>query len=147
MFSHEDGGTPLDRLMATWGRATDIELVYAVELDAAGRVRRAEYQGKDHVTTPFAGRREGSHPVLYVVTKNNMVSDRGKATPRVALVPVPFSLDGVSREAVMDAHPWTHQVSAVEVRREGLVRDGATAGLEADPGPAPLRLPRGLRHA
>ncbi len=135
VFSHEDGGTPLDRLMATWGRATDIELVYAVELDATGRVRRATFQGKDHVTTPFAGRREASHPVLYVVTKNNMVGDRGKATPRVALVPVPFSLDGVSREAVMDAHPWTHHVSAVEVRREGLVRDEARPGSKRIPDP------------
>ena len=135
VFSHEDGGTPLDRLMATWGRATDIELVYAVELDASGRVRRAEYQGKDHVTTPFAGRREGSHPVLYVVTRNNMVSDRGPATPRVALVPVPFSLDGVSREAVMDSQPWTHQASAVEVRREGLVVDGAAPGSKRIPDP------------
>jgi len=34
---------------------------------------------------------------------------------------VPFSLDGVSREAVMDAHPWTYRVSGQEVRREGLV--------------------------
>ena len=135
VFSHEDGGTPLDRLMATWGRATDIELVYAVELDAAGRLRRAEYQGKDHVTTPFAGRREGGHPVLYVVTKNNMVSDRGKATPRVALVPAPFSLDGVSREAVMDTEPWTYQVSAVEVKREGLVVDGARPGSKRIPDP------------
>jgi len=135
VFSHEDGGTPLDRLMATWGRATDIELVYTVELDAQGRVRRAEYQGKDHVTTAFAGRREGSHPVLYVVTKNNMVSDRGPGTPRVALVPVAFSLDHVSREAVMDAHPWTHQVSAVEVRREGLVVDGARPGSKRIPDP------------
>jgi hypothetical protein len=135
VFSHEDGGTPLDRLMATWGRATDIELVYAVELDASGRVRRAEYQGKDHVTTPFRGRREGSHPVLYVVTKNNMLSDRGPATPRVALAPVPFSLDLVSREAVMDAHPWTHQVSAVEVRREGLVVEGAKPGSKRIPDP------------
>jgi hypothetical protein len=135
VFSHEDGGTPLDRLMATWGRATDIELVYAVELDAAGRVRRAEYQGKDHVTTPFAGRREGSHPVLYVVTRNNMLSDRGPATPRVALAPVPFSLDGVSREAVMDAHPWTYEVSAAEVRREGLVKDGAAPGSKRIPDP------------
>jgi hypothetical protein len=135
VFSHEDGGTPLDRLMATWGRASDIELVYAVELDASGRVRRAEYQGKDHVTTRFAGRREASHPVLYVVTENNMVSDRGKATPKVALVPVPFSLESVSREAVMDAHPWTHQVSAVEVRREGLVVDGAVPGSKRIPDP------------
>jgi len=135
VFSHEDGGTPLDRLMATWGRATDIELVYAVELDASGRVRRAEYQGKDHVTTAFAGRREGLHPVLYVVTKNNMVSDRGPATPRVALAPFPFSLDGVSREAVMDAHPWTYEVSAAEVRREGLVVDGAAPGSKRIPDP------------
>ena len=135
VFSHEDGGTPIDRLMATWGRPTDIELVYAVELDAGGAVRRAEYQGRDHVTTPFAGRREGAHPVLHVVTKNNMVADRGKATPRVALVPVPFSLDGVSREAVMDAHPWTYDVSAAEVRREGLVRDAARPGSKRIPDP------------
>lgn len=121
VFSHEDGGTPVDRLMATWGRVTDIELVYAVELDAGGRIRSEEYQGKDHVVTRFAGRKEGRHPVLHVVTKNNMVRDRGRGTPRVAPAPVPFSLDGASREAVMDAHPWTYHVSAQEVRREGLV--------------------------
>jgi hypothetical protein len=135
VFSHEDGGTPLDRLMATWGRAADIELVYAVELDAAGGLRRAQYQGKDHVMTAFAGRREGRHPVLYVVTKNNMLSDRGPATPRMALAPVAFSLDAVSREAVMDAHPWTHEVSAAEVRREGLVVDGAAPGSKRIPDP------------
>ncbi len=135
VFSHEDGGTPIDRLMATWGRSTDIELVYAVELDAAGGVRRAEYQGEDHVMTPFAGRREGRHPVLYVATRNNMLSDHGRATPRVALAPVPFSLDGVSREAVMDAHPWTYGVSAAEARREGLVRDAAAPGSKRIPDP------------
>jgi hypothetical protein len=121
VFSHEDGGTPLDRLMATWGRATDIELVYAVEVDAEGRVRREEYQGKDHVIAPFRGGKEGRHPVLYVVTKNNLVRDRGRRTPRVAPAPRPFSLDGASREAVMDAHPWTYRVSGQEVRREGRV--------------------------
>jgi len=135
VFSHEDGGTPIDRLMATWGRATDIELVYAVELDAAGRVRRAEYQGKDHVMTAFEGRREGSHPVLYVVTRNNMLSDLGPQAPRVALAPQPLALDSVSREAVMDAHPWTYRVSGQEVRREGLVRDDACPGSKRIPDP------------
>ena len=135
VFSHEDGGTPLDRLMATWGRATDVELVYEVELDASGRVRRAGYQGKDHVMKPFAGRREGSHPVLYVVTKNNMLSDRGPGTPRVAPAPVAFSLDGVSREAVMDAHAWTYRVSGQEVRREGRVRADARPGSGRIPDP------------
>ena len=33
VFSNEDGGTPADRLLATWGRLTDIEYVYGVELD------------------------------------------------------------------------------------------------------------------
>ena len=36
VFSNEDGGTPSDRLMATWGRLTDIEYVYAVERDTDG---------------------------------------------------------------------------------------------------------------
>lgn len=135
VFSHEDGGTPLDRLMATWGRPTDIELVYAVELDAAGGVRRAHYQGKDHVMTAFAGRREGLHPVLFVATRNNMLSDRGKKTPRLALVPAAFSLEGVSREAVMDAEPWTYAISAAEVRREGRVVEGARPGSKRIPDP------------
>jgi hypothetical protein len=135
VFSHEDGGTPLDRLMATWGRATDIELVYSVQLDAEGRLRAATFQGKDHVTARFAGRREGRHPVLYVVTENNMVQDSGPLTPRVALAPRPFALDSVSREAVMDAEPWTYRVSQQEVRREGRVAAHARAGSKRIPDP------------
>jgi hypothetical protein len=135
VFSNEDGGTPIDRLMATWGRATDIELVYSVQLDAAGRVRAATFQGKDHITARFAGRYEASHPVLYVVTENNMVRDVGKDTPRMALAPRPFPLDSVSREAVMDAEPWTYRVSQQEVRREGRVARDARAGSKHIPDP------------
>ncbi len=135
VFSHEDGGTPLDRLMATWGRAADIEHVYSVVLDPAGAVTRAVYQGKDHEMMAFAGRHEGRHPVLYVATKNNMVSDRGSPTPRIALVPDPLVLDGVSREVVMDAHPWTYAVSFSEVRREGLVSAAARPGSKRIPDP------------
>ena len=35
----------------------------------------------------------------------------------------------------MDAHPWTHEVSAAEVRREGLVVDGAAPGSKRIPDP------------
>ncbi len=31
VFTNEDGGTPPDRLMATWGRTTDLEFVYSVD--------------------------------------------------------------------------------------------------------------------
>ena len=36
IFTNEDGGTATDRLMATWGRTTDVEFVYGVTLDRAG---------------------------------------------------------------------------------------------------------------
>ena len=37
-FTNEDGGTPTDRLMAIWGRTTDIEYLYSVEVDAKGAI-------------------------------------------------------------------------------------------------------------
>jgi hypothetical protein len=135
VFSNEDGGTPPDRLMATWGRVTDIEYVYGVELDREGRVLAAEYQGSDHEIRPFGGVRQASHPLLYVATDNNMVADRGAPTLRFAPAPRPFDPQGVSREAIMDAEPWTYRVSADEVRREGRVRAGARPGSERIPDP------------
>jgi hypothetical protein len=135
VFSNEDGGTPPDRLMATWGRLTDIEYVYGVDLDASGRVRAAEYQGPEHRLLPFAGTREAQHPVLHVATDNNMLKDRGKPSLRFAPAPLAFDLTGTSREAVMDAHPWTYAVSAREVRREGRVEEGARPGSDKLPDP------------
>ena len=38
VFSNEDGGTPADRLLATWGRLTDLEYVYGIEFDRDGKV-------------------------------------------------------------------------------------------------------------
>jgi hypothetical protein len=130
VFTHEDGGTPTDRLLATWGRATDIELVYSIELDRAGRIVEETYQGKDHAYPPFQGQREGRHPLLWVVTENNMFGESGTTTERFAPAPLPARLEGTSREAVMDAHPWTYAVSHAEIRREGRV----AADPEADSG-------------
>lgn len=135
IFSNEDGGTPIDRLMATWGRATDIEYVYSVELDDAGKLVGEEFQGKDHKLLPFRGPHEGTHPLEWVVTDNNMVGDQGDTTRRYALAPEPFDLTDVSREAVMDAHPWTYRVSAQEARREGRVAEDARPGAGKIPDP------------
>lgn len=135
VFSNEDGGTPADRLMATWGRLTDIEFVYGVELDAAGRVVAERYQGREHRILPFRGHRLGRHPMLWVVTENNMLGQTGKGRHRIAPAPFPFDLASVSREAVMDAHPWTYRVSSEEAHREGRVREGAVPGSGAVPDP------------
>jgi hypothetical protein len=44
IMSHEDGGTAAPALMARWGRTTDIELAYEVELDGP-RLVRDRFQG------------------------------------------------------------------------------------------------------
>jgi len=135
IFTNEDGGTPVDRLMATWGRTTDIEFVYAVERDAAGRVLEEIYQGGDHKLLAFDGGHEGGHPLLWVVTENNMVGTSGETFERFAPAAIPFELADVSREAVMDANPWTYRVAAEEVRREGRVAADARPGENRIPDP------------
>src|SRR4051794_20753850 len=135
IFSNEDGGTQTDRLMATWGRTTDIEFVYGVEVDEAGRVLAEEFQGPRHEVPAFTGKHEGRHPLLWVSTDNNMVSESGPATIRYAPMPVKFDLTDQPREAVMDANPWTYAVAAVEMQREGKIADDPPPGVNkiADP--------------
>jgi hypothetical protein len=135
IFSHEDGGTPTDRLMATWGRATDIEFIYGVDLDEDGRILNEEYQGPKHEILPFKGQKLGAHPLLWVVTINNMMRDRGETDVRQALAPIPFELDDVAREVVMDAHPWTYAVMAREIGREGRIGADAPGGQGLIPDP------------
>jgi hypothetical protein len=135
VFSNEDGGTPTDRLMATWGRATDIEFVYGVELDAQNRVLAEEFQGPGHEVPPFKGDHEARHPLQWVSTDNNMVSESGTARVRYAPAPVRFELRDVSREAVMDAHPWLYAVMAKELAREGKIVANAAPGHGTIPDP------------
>jgi hypothetical protein len=135
IFTHEDGGTPTDRLMATWGRTTDVEFVYGRERTPDG-VQYDEIQGRNHDILPFNGPRIGQHPLLWVSTDNNMVSDTGPADAvRFGLAPELVSLDGVSREVVMDRNPWTYSVMASELRREGRIDQAAAAGSAKIPDP------------
>ena len=136
IFTNEDGGTPADRLMATWGRTTDIEYVYSVEVDRDGAILAEDLQGPEHEILPFTGRREGRHPLLWVSTENNMVLDKGTTAIRYGLEPSAFPLVEVSREAVMDAHPWLYHVMAQELAREGKLAPDAPPRQGAIPDPA-----------
>ncbi|MGH9349603.1 MAG: hypothetical protein ACRD26_20315 [Vicinamibacterales bacterium] len=135
VFTNEDGGTPTDRLMATWGRTTDIEYVYSVEVDGGGRIVADDIQGPDHKILAFGGRREARHPLLWVSTDNNMLLDTGTTRVRVAPAPAAFPLDGASREAVMDANPWIYAVAARELAREGKIAGDAPPGRNTIPDP------------
>ena len=119
IFSNEDGGTSTRALMARWGRTTDIEYVYRVNL----RTGRAIIQGKDHKDIEFTGRREGQHPLLMPITDNNMVGPPDAAPPvRYQIAPVLVNLAAHSREHVMDERPWTYRVATEELVRERKLR-------------------------
>ena len=67
VWSNEDGGTGASAglLMAQWGRTTDIEWIYRVEVDAKGRrvPGSGVFQSPNHGTTTFRGRYDGTHPL------------------------------------------------------------------------------------
>ena len=120
VFSNEDGGTPTRALLARWGRTTDIEQVYEVRT-SDGRVTDEAFQGPDHVTRTFGGRRQGEAPVLLVATLNNMVMDRGRSLAAVRLVPALTNLSAATRESTMDARPWVYRRMAQELAAEGRI--------------------------
>jgi hypothetical protein len=120
VFSNEDGGTPTRALLARWGRTTDIEQVYEVSA-GGGRAAREVFQGPDHVTRAFSGRRRGEAPVLLVATLNNMVIDRGRSLAAVRPVPALADLRGATRESTMDARPWAYRVMQRELVAEGRI--------------------------
>ncbi|MBK5294347.1 MAG: response regulator [Acidobacteriia bacterium] len=126
IFSNEDGGTSTRALMARWGRTTDIEHVYRVWLDPAGRALRSTIQSKGHADVAFTGVREGNHPLLYVSTVNNMVAGEGASPIRYRLTPHRVDLSNASREAVMDQHSFTYAIAAQELEREAKLRPFAT---------------------
>ncbi|MGH9838391.1 MAG: hypothetical protein ACREEM_06370 [Blastocatellia bacterium] len=130
IFSNEDGGTQTAALMARWGRTTDIEWVIETTLDAAGKVVKSIYQGVNHETKPFQGKREDDHPLITTASDNNNFADDGQSEMRFAPRPIPFDLRKQSREAVMDRHPWIYRVMAEEMVREGKITDERKLGAE-----------------
>ena len=130
IFSNEDGGTQTAALMARWGRTTDIEWVIETEIDAQGRAGNATYQGVNHETKSFRGRREADHPLLITASDNNNFADDRESEMRFALRPVAFDLRRHSREEVMDQSPWTYRVMAEEMIREGKITSQRSFGRE-----------------
>ncbi|MEQ7129286.1 hypothetical protein ABN034_32805 [Actinopolymorpha sp. B11F2] len=123
VWSNEDGGTNSPALMARWGRTTDIEWVYAVEVDANGeRVPGSDfYQAPNHETKQFQGSYEGDHAQLQTCTSNNNMCDVVDNSMRFFPSTLQTLPAGKAREHLMDVNPWTYLVMAKELIREGKV--------------------------
>ncbi|MFQ5708937.1 MAG: DUF1573 domain-containing protein [bacterium] len=118
IWSNEDQGTNAVDLMSRWGRTTDIEWIYRVELDARGNLLDDYFQGEDHETLPFIGSRVADHPVLKTITYNNMVHDLGTSDLKFFLSPERSKAKNSARETVMDENPWTYEIMTKEMIKE-----------------------------
>jgi hypothetical protein len=109
VWSNEDGGTNTPALMARWGRTTDIEWIYAVELDEHGdRVACSDtFQAANHQTLHFTGRYEDDHALLETCTSNNNMCDVVDDPMRFFLSTLQTRPVDQAREYLMDANPWT----------------------------------------
>ncbi|HKQ91535.1 MAG TPA: hypothetical protein VJZ77_12675 [Blastocatellia bacterium] len=127
IFSNEDGGTQTTALMARWGRTTDIEWVCETRISPEGEAKTI-FQGANHQNTQFAGKLEADHPLMFDATVNNNFSEHGQSEMRFAPRPLPFDARTASREEMMDRHPWTYQVMADEMIREGKITEERKPG-------------------
>ncbi|GAA4229258.1 hypothetical protein FHR32_002055 [Streptosporangium album] len=134
VWSNEDGGTNTPALMARWGRTTDIEWIYDVEVDEHGnRVAGSDtYQAANHQTLHFSGRYEGDHALLQTCTSNNNMCDTADDPMRFFLSPLQTLPAGQAREYLMDTNPWTYEIMAKEMLREGKI-EAASATTPATP--------------
>jgi hypothetical protein len=125
--------------MARYGRTTDIEWIYDVELDADLKTVRESYQGMLHFSYSFRGDylpswQTQSHPILYNynLDDNNVFVDSSYAwfdhfynpkqkfrTVGHHLVPRMRMNNPHARERIMFANPWTFKVSEAELQRQG----------------------------
>jgi hypothetical protein len=125
IWSNEDGGTSTAGLMAQWGRTTDIEWVYRLEVDENGdRVAGSDvYQAANHQTLPFQGQYVDGHPLLQTCTSNNNMCDVVDDPMRFSLSTAQTRPVDMPREYLMDVNPWTYPVMAKEMVREGKIED------------------------
>ena len=135
IFTNEDGGTATDRLMATWGRTTDVEFVYGVTLNGQGKVVAEEFQGPGHEVPRVPRQARGGASAAVGLDRQQhgerVRADRGSLRAGAAA----FDLTDVSREVVMDAHPWTYTLAAKEMVREKKLVEDAAAGSGRIPDP------------
>jgi hypothetical protein len=119
-----------------WGRMTDIVTILNETISSSGATLSASYascgceslpyfpdfvMAPEETTAPVQSADYDSHPVLRDATATNYLSDKGTTRFRFQQLPVAAPPSGQLRDAVMDEHPWTYQISNEELPREHVI--------------------------
>jgi hypothetical protein len=150
VWSHEDAGTSFVPFLewGEWGRMTDITGTVSLDVSATGAISHPMYNwcgcqppfppnrdSLQEVSVPFHGRYfDRTHMIVRDASGNDYQSDVGTTAFRFQQPAVSGPSPGQPRESVMDAHPWTYEVMADEIRYWYL--DGSTDVTSAQPGAA-----------
>lgn len=129
IFSNEDSriGSGLSEMMMNWGRTTDIEWMYNVNINSNGDIVSEYFQGAGHITTEFEGSKIDNHPLLINATPNCNYSDVGTSDYRFFLSPHNSVPDGHTNEILMDQNPWMYKIMAEELINENKYEDPANS--------------------
>jgi hypothetical protein len=119
-----------------WGRMTDIVSILDETVSSSGAVSDATYascgcesipffpdsvMAPEETTAPVRSTPYFTHPVLRDASATNYLSDEGTTPFRFQQLPVAAPPPGQVREAMMDEHPWSYQISNEELPREHLI--------------------------
>jgi hypothetical protein len=119
-----------------WGRMTDIVSILSETVSATGAVSDATYascgceslplfpdslEAPEETTAPVGSTPFFTHPVLRDASATNYLSDKGTSPYRFEQLPVAAPPSGQLRDAVMDDHPWSYQISNEELPREHVI--------------------------
>lgn len=135
--AHDQGDSVVPAYQwGTWGRMTDIVSVIDETVAPNGTVTHATYSScacegtpypdtvqspTDSATKAFTGSWLGHHPMLRDATATNYLSQDGTTAYRFQQAPVAGPRPGALGETVMDAHPWTYEISNEELPREHVI--------------------------
>ena len=128
-----------------WGRMTDIINILSETVSASGVVSGATYascgceslpaypdglEAPEETTAPVQSTPFFTHPVLRDASATNYLSDKGTSPFRFQQLPVAAPPAGQLRDAVMDEHPWSYQISNEELPREHVISTDPDSLLE-----------------
>jgi hypothetical protein len=121
IWTNEDGGTGQfpDVLIARYGRTTDIETFFEVDVSDVGVLQAVRFRPDESGSlATFNGAFQGTHPIVRTSTGNGLIADDGESTLHFTLVPFLFDDNGLPRELGMDLDPISYVLMTKEMIRE-----------------------------